>query len=297
MQDMRAIPAGTFLMGSDRHYEEEAPVRQVGVAGFMMDVYPVTNRQFNEFVHNTCYTTHAERSLDPALYRGIDPAHLQPGALVFEPKRQPAHAPQPLRWWAYKSGAHWRCPEGEDTVLKTRLDHPVTCVAYEDAAAYAEWAGKGLPTEAQWEYAARGGLAGAEYAWGDEFAPGGRRMANTWTGVFPHENGVAGRKFFTTEVGSFPANGYGFYDMIGNVWEWTRDWYTRDRAAARCCGRPPPDSYDPALPVRIPRRVVKGGSFLCAPNYCARYRPAARQPQMIDTASVHIGFRCVSVQT
>ena len=292
---MARIRGGAFWMGSDRHYEEEAPARQVVVCDFLMDIHPVTNRQFHAFVHDTGYVTLAERPLDPARYPGVDPAQLQPGALVFAPPEWAVHVGQWQQWWTYQPGAHWARPEAREAVLSDRLDHPVTCVAYEDAEAYARWAGKSLPTEAQWEYAARGGLPGADYAWGDEFMPGGRRMANTWVGEFPKQQDPSGSGYRTTPVGSFPANGYGLYDMIGNVWEWTRDWYTRDRtAASSCCGGPPPDSYDPALPaVRIPRRVVKGGSFLCAANYCARYRPAARQPQMIDTASVHIGFRCV----
>jgi formylglycine-generating enzyme required for sulfatase activity len=294
---MVLISAGRFRMGSDRHYPEETPVRDVSVASFFLDVHPVTNRQFAAFVQETGYVTVAERPLNPDDYPGVPAAQLQPGALVFRPARRPAARPEP--WWVYTPGAHWRRPEGAGSVFDGRLDHPVTCVAFEDAEAYARWAGKELPTEARWEYAARGGLDGAEFAWGDDFMPGGRRMANTWQGDrFPYEGRGPRLPFRTTAVGDFPANGHGLYDMIGNVWEWTRDWYRTGRiepSAPACCAAPPADSYDPALPdIRIPRRVVKGGSFLCAPDYCARYRPAARQPQMIDTASVHLGFRCVA---
>lgn len=301
---MQRVPGGSFAMGSNRHYPEEAPMRRCVVEPFLIDTTPVTNRLYGEFVRATGYVTVAERPLDPARYPGADPKALRPGAMVFMPPPAGTPAADWRHWWAYVPGAHWRRPEAAQSVDEDRLEHPVSCVAYEDAEAYARWAGKQLPTEAQWEFAARGGLDGAEYAWGSEFMPGGRRMANTWQGEFPHDARPSPAAHRTTAVGSFPANGYGLFDMIGNTWEWTRDWYTLsgpDRSRSNgssssggCCGEPPADSYDPALPaVRIPRRVLKGGSFLCAANYCARYRPAARQPQMVDTASVHIGFRCV----
>lgn len=293
---MVAVPAGTFLMGATDHYPEEAPVRPVDVAAFRMDRQQVTNRQFARFVRDSGYVTVAERPLDPAAYPGVDGKLLVPGALVFRRPKRGAPARNVGDWWTYVPGACWRRPEAAGTVFAGRLDHPVTCVAYEDAAAYAAWAGKRLPTEAEWERAARGGIEGAMYAWGDELTPGGRAMANIWEGSFPA--GDQRRKGHrTTRAGSFPPNGFGLVDMIGNVWEWTSDWYRTGPEAdsgPSCCA-PPSDSYDPAQPhIRIPRRVLKGGSFLCAPNYCARYRPAARQAQMIDTASVHIGFRCAA---
>jgi formylglycine-generating enzyme required for sulfatase activity len=205
-------------------------------------------------------------------------------------------------WWTYVPGADWRHPFGPNSSLKGLAKHPVVHVAYEDALAFAEWAGKELPTEAEWEYAARGGLEGAEFAWGDEFAPGGRQMANTWQGEFPFENTLEDGYEWTAPVGSFPPNGYGLYDMIGNVWEWTSDWYQQHHevVATTCCGdltakaREMEKSYDPNQPeIKIPRRVMKGGSYLCAPNYCRRYRPAARMAQAVDTSTCHLGFRCV----
>lgn len=292
---MLRLAGGRFRMGSDRHYPEEAPVRDAEVGPFAIDVHPVTNRQFAAFVDATGYVTMAEREPDPALYPGVDPARLVPGALVFEKPRGQGAADDWTRWWVYRPHAHWRRPEAGKTVFAGRLDHPVTCVAYADARAYADWAGKALPTEAQWEYAARGGLDGAAFAWGEELAPNGQVMAHYWTGRFPQQAPKAGPG--TRRVASYPANGYGLHDMIGNVWEWTSDWFIAGGTAATscCAASAPAESFDPDLPgIAIPRRVVKGGSFLCAADYCARYRPAARQPQMIDTAAVHIGFRCVS---
>ena len=297
MSEMALIEGGRFHMGSDRFYPEEAPVRAVEIGSFLIDIHPVTNRQFAEFVRETNHVTVAERPPDPADFPGAPREKLKPGALVFKPSSRPIPTDDWSQWWTYKRGAQWRRPEGKGNVFAGRLDHPVTCVAFEDAAAYAAWAGKMLPTEAQWEYAARGGLDGADFAWGDSFMPDGKRMANTWPGAdFPCERDGARRPFRTSAVGSFPANGYGLFDMIGNVWEWTTDWYTpTPGASSPCCGGPPADSYDPCQPeIRIPRRVVKGGSFLCAPNYCVRYRPAARHPQMVDTGTVHIGLRCVA---
>ncbi|QUD85983.1 formylglycine-generating enzyme family protein [Phenylobacterium montanum] len=289
--DMIALPAAAFWMGDDRHYPEEAPVRRVEVGAFRIDPHPVTNRQFAHFVRETGHVSVAERPMDPARYPGIDSKRLKPGAMVFRPPRGPGAAHWSA-WWAYVPGAFWLKPEGEGSVYRGRLDHPVVCVAYEDALAYAAWAGKALPSEAEWEYAARGGLERATYAWGEERRPGGRWMANSWTGAFPHRNDAAHGFERTSPVGAFPANGLGLYDMIGNVWEWTRDYYASGPAG--CCGPTAEASYDPDLPgVRIPRRVVKGGSHLCHESYCDRYRPAARQPQMEDTATTHIGFRCV----
>ncbi|ACE91007.1 formylglycine-generating enzyme family protein [Rhizobium phaseoli] len=300
---MAYIPGGTFRMGSDKYYPEEAPVHRVSVDGFWVDRTPVTNRQFREFVEATGYVTFAEIAPDPRDYPGA-PAHLlKAGSAVFLPPNHPVDLGDISKWWTFTFGANWRHPYGKGSSIRKLDDHPVVHVAYEDAAAYAAWAGKSLPTEAEWEFAARGGLDGAEYAWGDELTPGGRHMANTWQGQFPHEN-CAGDGFErTSPVTAFPANGYDVYDMIGNVWEWTTDWYSprnKGDVSKACCipqnprGASESDSYDPGMPeIRIPRKVIKGGSHLCAPNYCRRYRPAARHPEPVDTSTSHLGFRCV----
>lgn len=308
---LRPIPAGTFLMGSDHHYPEEAPVRRVRVAAFAIEETAVTGRQFAAFVAATRYRTVAERLPDPRLYPGADPAALVPGALVFHMTAGPVDTRDPGNWWSFVPGACWHAPEGPGSTLAGREDHPVVCVAHADADAYARWAGRALPTEAEWEYAARGGLEGAEFAWGDTFAPGDVHLANTWQGAFPWQNTCADGFSRTCPVRSFPPNGYGLHEVCGNVWEWTTDWYAGGQASGApgkpaCCA---PDSgtrgagrwaatrtgsLDPTQPgIPIPRRVVKGGSFLCAPSWCRRYRPAARHPQMIDTGTSHIGFRCV----
>ena len=297
---MARVPGGGFAMGSDRFYPEEGPVRRVAVADFWMDAAPVTVADFARFVAETGYVTVAERPPDPALYPGADPALLRPGSIVFRPEGFAASR-APGSWWAYVPGASWRRPEGLGDVLAERADHPVTQVAHADALAYAAWAGKVLPTEAEWEYAARGGRDGADYAWGDELAPEGRRLANTWPGPFPHRGAPGPHRYGTSPVGAFPANPFGLVDLIGNVWEWTDDyWSARHAPAAACCGNGTPGaadpsaSFDPAQPgIRIPRRVLKGGSHLCAPNYCRRYRPAARHPEMEDSATTNIGFRCI----
>lgn len=300
---MSWIPSGLFRMGSDLCYPEERPVHRVRVDVFWMDEHAVTNAEFKRFVDATGYVTLAERPLDPGDYPDAMPELLKPGAAVCRKPTGRVDFSNIANWWAYVRGADWRHPEGPESTIAGCDNHPVVQVAFEDAAAYAAWAGKDLPTEAEWEFAARGGLDGATYCWGDEFTPGGRWMANTWQGEFPWQNfaldGYAGR----APVGSFRPNGYGLFDMAGNVWQWTSDWYA-DRhpedSAKPCCvprnprGVPEAVSYDPAQPaVRIPRKVIKGGSYLCAPNYCQRYRPAARHPQMIDTATCHIGFRCI----
>lgn len=289
---MRWVPGGTFFQGSDRHYPEEAPARRAAVAGFWIDMYPVTNRQFAAFVAATGYRTLAERAPDPAAYPNADPELLLPASMVFVPPPQAVPLDNPYRWWQYIRGADWRHPEGPATDIGGRAQHPVVHIAYEDAAAYAAWAGKALPSEAEWERAARGGLAQAEFAWGDTFQPHGRHMANLFQGDFPHHNTCEDGYAATSPVGAFPPNGFGLFDMIGNVWEWTSDWWTEQHAAGDCCGAEARSS-DPADPARIPRRVTKGGSFLCAPSYCRRYRPAARMAQPIDTATNHLGFRCV----
>ncbi|HEX7050461.1 MAG TPA: formylglycine-generating enzyme family protein [Longimicrobiales bacterium] len=300
-EDMVRVPGGTFLMGSDRHYREEAPAHRVAVDGFWMDRFAVTNDQFRRFVEATGYVTLAERAPDPADYPGAKPELLVPASVVFRSPRHRVDLRNHYDWWTYVPGADWRHPQGPASSIEGLGAHPVVHVAYEDAEAYARWAGKSLPTEAEWEFAARGGLEGATYAWGDEFTPDGAWVANTWQGEFPIENlaldGFAG----TAPVGSFPPNGYGLYDMTGNVWEWTTDWYREHGRIARACcaihnprGGDRERSYDPQMPeIRIPRKVMKGGSYLCAPNYCRRYRPAARMPQPIDTSTCHLGFRCV----
>lgn len=296
---MAWIPGGAFLMGSDHHYPEEAPAHKVTVKGFWMDIYAVTNIQFRRFVEETQYLTLAERAPNPQDYPQADPALLVPGSAVF---RQPPHRVDlrnPGNWWEYMPGANWQHPEGPASSLEGRWNHPVTHVAYEDALAYATWAGKQLPTETQWERAARGGLEAAIYAWGNEFTPGGKFMANTWQGAFPCQNLRADAQMGTLPVGSFPPNSYGLYDMIGNVWEWTTDWYQAHHSTRGCCHPIDPtgacmeQSLDPVD--SQPRKVLKGGSFLCAPNYCQRYRPAARIPETIDTSTCHLGFRCVIV--
>ena len=303
LRPMKAIPGGTFWMGSACFYPEEGPVHQVTVDSFWMDERPVTVAEYRRFVAATGYVTVAERPLDPASYPDADPALLVPGSLVFRRTRGPVDLRDYRNWWAYVPGACWRQPAGPGSDCRGRERHPVTHVAYEDAQAYAKWAGKELPTEAEWEYAARGGLDRAVYAWGDEFAPGGRMMANTWQGPFPWQNLLTDGYEGTSPVGSFPANGYGLFDMTGNVWEWTCGYFTprhQSTAGDACCAPRNPRAGSPATGgtfaepgEHLPRRVIKGGSYLCAPSYCLRYRPAARQGEAIDTATCHLGFRCV----
>ena len=300
---MVLIAGGTFRMGSDRHYPEEAPEHRVTVDKFWIDRTPVTNAEFRRFVNATGYVTFAEIKPEPNDYPGALPHMLKAGSLVFAPPKHPVDLRDWSQWWTFKFGANWRHPYGPRSSISGLDNHPVVHIAYRDAEAYAKWAGKTLPTEAEWEFAARGGLDGAEYAWGEEFAPAGRHMANTWQGVFPLQNLVEDGYRRTSPVTAFPPNGYGVHDMIGNVWEWTSDWWsTRHEADAAkpCCipnnprGGPQAASYDPCQPnIKIPRRVLKGGSHLCAPNYCRRYRPAARHAEPVDTSTSHVGFRCV----
>lgn len=290
------IDGAEFAMGSHAHYPEEAPVRRVSVDAFSIDATAVTNAQFAEFVRATGYTTVAERPLAPADFPGAPPENLLPGSMVFTGTSGPVDLRHLSQWWAWTPGASWRRPGGPGSSVNERMQHPVVQVAFEDAAAYAAWAGRRLPTEAEWELAARGGLDGAEYTWGDRPERAGEALANYWHGDFPWraETGYGS----TTAVGSFPANGHGLYDMAGNVWEWTADWYRQPEPAGHCCA--PADatpgtaeaSVDAGQPFAIPRKVVKGGSFLCADSYCRRYRPAARRPQMVDTGMSHLGFRC-----
>jgi formylglycine-generating enzyme required for sulfatase activity len=298
---MQRIEGGTFTMGSDRHYPEEAPVHEVTVDGFWIDRRPVTNDDFRRFVSETGYVTVAQRPPDPADYPGALPELLVAASSVFVPPGRPVDLSNAYEWWTWVPGADWRHPQGPASTIRGKSDHPVVHVAWADVEAYAAWVGKELPTEAEWEFAARGGLDGTEFAWGDEFTPDGRHMANTWQGEFPNENLRLDGHEGTSPVGSFPPNGYGLVDMIGNVWEWTTDWFQpHDEVHHACCSVSNPlggdagRSFDPASPeVRIPRKVMKGGSHLCAPNYCRRYRPAARMPQAVDTSTSHLGFRCV----
>ncbi|MCP9275404.1 formylglycine-generating enzyme family protein [Mycolicibacterium sp. CAU 1645] len=274
-------------MGSTAFYPEEAPVHTAVVAPLAVERHPVTTAQFAEFVADTGYLTVAERPLEAAQYPGVPAADLAPGALVFRPTAGPVDLRDWRQWWDWAPGASWRHPFGPDGP-HAAPDHPVVQVSYVDAAAYAEWAGRRLPTEAEWEYAGRGGST-TSYAWGDEVTPGGRLMANTWQGAFPYRNDGALGWRGTSPVGAFPANGYGLLDVIGNVWEWTTTPYSahhRVDGAKSCCT--PPRTPDPAV-----LQTLKGGSHLCAPEYCHRYRPAARSSQSQDSAATHIGFRCV----
>jgi formylglycine-generating enzyme required for sulfatase activity len=284
--DMQPIAGGAFWMGSDDHYPEERPARRVAVDAFLIDVRPVTNAAFARFADETGYVTFAERAPEAGDYPDADPALLMPGSAVFTPPDHPVSTADPLLWWAYVIGADWRRPLGPESSIAGIEDHPVVHVAFEDAEAYARWAGKRLPSEAEWELAARGGLERAPYAWGDELAPEGRMLANYWQGAFPHQNLETDGFARTSPVGAFPANGFGLFDMIGNVWEWTSDWYAEPEAPKSPCCAP----QEPGR--RFGRKVLKGGSHLCADNYCRRYRPAARYPQNIDTTTSHIGFRC-----
>jgi formylglycine-generating enzyme len=299
LKNMVELPGGTFRMGCEDFYPEERPVRDVSVDGFWIDRHQVTVAEFRRFVKDTGHVTWAEKAPDPADYPGADPELLVPGSLVFHRSQGPVDLSNYANWWSWVPGADWRHPEGPESNAGGRELHPVTHVAHSDATAYAEWAGKSLPTEAEWEYAARGGLDGATYTWGDEFAPNGRMMANTWQGEFPWQNLLTDGYERTSPVEKFPPNGFGIYDMAGNVWEWTDDWWTDapgGNGAPHCCAPRNPrvtEQTPPRAGERHSRRVMKGGSHLCAPNYCLRYRPAARQGEAIDSTTSHIGFRCV----
>ncbi|HWN17477.1 MAG TPA: formylglycine-generating enzyme family protein [Gemmatimonadales bacterium] len=301
--DMVWIPGGTFQMGSEKHYPEERPVHPVTVDGFWMDRFPVTNERFSRFVEATGHVTFAEIPPNPADYPGALPEMLYAGSLVFVKPAGKVQLGQIANWWQYLKGAWWREPQGPGTSINGLEQHPAVHATFGDAEAFARWEQKELPTEAEWEFAARGGLEGAPYAWGQDFMPNDVPMANTWQGEFPWQNlGTDGYEG-TSPVGVFPANGYGLHDVIGNVWEWTTDWYEPKHPAeaikACCIPRNPRGgredaSYDPSDPaIRIPRKVLKGGSHLCAPNYCRRYRPAARFPEPVDTSTSHVGFRCI----
>lgn len=297
------VPGATFRMGSDNHYPEEAPAHPVAVDGFWMDVGPVTNAQFARFIEDTGHKTFCEIAPSADDYPDADPSLLVASSVVFVAPKGRVDLRHIHQWWELMAGADWRHPQGPGSSIAGLEDHPVVHVAYADVEAYAKWAGKQLPTEAEWEWAARGSLDDTEFAWGNELAPGGKHRANTWQGEFPWQNLAEDGYVGTSPVGSYPANPHGLFDMIGNIWEWTGDWYTArhaEPATKACCvpsnprGGARDASFDPAQPhVRIPRKVMKGGSHLCAPNYCQRYRPAARMSQPVDTSTSHLGFRCV----
>jgi len=282
LTELVKIPGGAFRMGSTSFYPEEAPIHTVEVAAFAIERHPVTNAHFAEFVAATGYVTVAEQDPDPVFAA-------EPGALVFTPTAGPVDLRDWRQWWRWEPGASWRHPLGPRSTVDDKPDHPVVQVAYPDAAAYARWANRRLPTEAEWEYAARAGVS-TTYTWGEEEKPDGALMANTWQGAFPYRNDGALGWTGTSPVGTFPPNGWGLLDMIGNVWEWTTtEFFGHHRLDAppkACCT--PVGPADPGI-----NQTLKGGSHLCAPEYCHRYRAAARSPQSQDTATSHIGFRCV----
>jgi formylglycine-generating enzyme len=293
------IARGTFWMGCDDCGMPDAlPTHRVSVDGFWMDRTPVTNAEFELFVQTTGYVTVAERQLDPKDFAGIPRDKLVPGSAVFHATSEPVPLDNPLQWWRYVPGASWRHPEGPGDDVRDRADHPVVHIAFEDAAAYATWAGKRLPTEAEFEFAARGGLDRNRYAWGNEMAPGGKAMANTWQGRFPASDGGEDGYRGTSPVTAFPPNGFGLYDMGGNVWQWCSDWYRPDYyttlAAEPVARNPqgPSDSFDPQEP-GLAKRVLRGGSYLCTDQYCARYLVGSRGKSEISSATSNLGFRLV----
>jgi formylglycine-generating enzyme required for sulfatase activity len=287
------IPGGAFLRGSEDGQPDERPVREIAVDGFWMDRAEVTNEQFEKFVRATGYVTMAERKPDPKDFPGAPPENLVAGSVVFTPPDHEVPLDNHFIWWRYVPGANWRHPEGPSSTIAGRERHPVVHVCWFDAAAYAAWAGKRLPTEAEWEYASRGGAQQKPYVWGDEQAPGGRWLGNIWQGRFPVTNDLGDGFRVTAPVGSYPANGYGLFDLAGNVWEWCQDWYLPDYYELAPRRNPPgPDtSHDPNEP-GVPKRVQRGGSFLCNDVYCSGYRPAARMKTSPDTGLSHSGFRC-----
>ena len=300
-ENMLWIPGGSFMMGSNEHYEEEAPVHKVTVDGFWMDKYELTNTEFRKFIEETGYITFCEKPPNPDDYPGALPEMLVAASVVFKKPDHRVDIKNYFNWWTFVPGADWKHPFGPDTTIEDKDNYPVVHLAYEDVEAYAKWAGKEIPTEAEWEFAARGGLESKEYAWGDEMYPDEKAMANTWQGEFPIENTLADGFELIAPVGTFPPNGYGLHDIIGNVWEWTSDWYQfHSKSVNSCCsdinprGGTPESSFDIRMPdIQIPRKVMKGGSYLCAPNYCRRYRPAARMAQPVDTSTCHLGCRLI----
>lgn len=294
-ESMVWIPPGKFSMGSAYEpFGDARPIHTVELDGFWMDETPVTNRQFAAFVEATGYVTIAERKPKAEDFPGVPAEALVPGSLVFTPTDGPVPLGNYAAWWRYVPGASWRHPEGPESSIAGRHDHPVVQIAWYDAEEYAKWAGKRLPTEAEWEYAARGGLTQKPYVWGDEFMPGGQFMCNSWQGRFPYQNTKQDGWTRTSPVKSFPANPFGLYDMAGNVWQWCSDWYRPDYYAESPCKDPqgPVDSFDPNEP-GIAKRVQRGGSFLCSDQYCSRYMPGGRGKGALDTGSSHVGFRCV----
>lgn len=293
--DMVYVPGGTFTMGSDNpDFVEEKTAEAVTVSSFCIEPQEVTNAQFAQFVEATGYITVAERPLSKEQFPDLADDDRSPGSLVFQPPEEGLQQVAYLSWWQWTPGADWQHPLGPDSDLQGKANHPVVHIAYEDAVAYADWAGRQLPTEAQWEYAARGGNAGWTYTWGEQYAA---KRANTWQGMFPFFNTKQDGYLGTAPVMSFSPNGYGLYDMTGNVWELTASWYTvlHDDMAHQAdpLGPPQSASYDPKKPMDGAMHVIKGGSYLCAKNYCSRYRPAARESQAVDTGTTHIGFRLV----
>jgi sulfatase modifying factor 1 len=287
------IEGGEFTMGAQGIYPEEGPAHPVTLDGFWIDSHEVTNQQFSQFVQDTGYVTVAERVPNSEDWPGVPPEQLQPGSVTFTP---PTLSSPTGSWWSFTPGANWRNPLGPGSSIDSKSAYPVVHIAFEDAQAYAEWAGRELPSEAQFEYAARSGLNGEKYGWeGDELAPGGKHQANTWQGIFPVNNNKADGFAGLAPVGCFGPNNYGVYDLIGNVWEWAADWYApghNPTAKPNPIGPAKEDSYDRNNP-GFPVKVIKGGSFLCAPNYCKRYRPAARHAQDVGLGTSHIGFRTV----
>jgi formylglycine-generating enzyme len=286
------VPGGTFRRGFAEESDAQ-PVREIEISGFWMDRTEVTNAQFAAFVRATGYVTVAEKTPDPKVFPDAPPEMLVPGSIVFSPRVGKVELGRPLSWWRYQPGANWRHPEGPGSSIDGRDDHPVVHVCWEDAEAYAHWAGKRLPTEAEWEYAARGGLDAKRYAWGDEFRQAEQWRANTWQGRFPVYDAAADGYEATARVGSFPPNGFGLSDVAGNVWEWCADWY-RPNAYFDAPSRDPQgpsSSFDPDEP-GVPKRVMRGGSFMCSDEYCSRYRPGSRGKGAPDSGACHIGFRC-----
>jgi formylglycine-generating enzyme required for sulfatase activity len=292
-EGMAWVPGGSSWMG-DHDFPDARPVHAVVVDGFWMDATEVTNAQFARFVKDTGYVTVAERSPDPKEFPGVPPSDLKPGSIVFTPPASPVALDDASQWWRYVAGADWRHPEGPGSDINGKDNHPVVHVGWDDAVAYAKWAGKRLPTEAEWEFAARGGLDHQKYAWGAEQKPGGKWPANVWQGRFPGENTVEDGFPRAAPVGLFPPNAYGLHDLAGNVWEWCADWYRPDYYFTSPKQNPPgpPDSLDPAEP-GVPKRVQRGGSFLCSDSYCVRYRPGARGKGEVSSGASHLGFRCV----
>ncbi len=305
---MKLIPGGEFIMGTDEEesYPHEQPAHHVKVKAFWIDETEVTNQQFKEFVDATDYITVAEKKPTwEELKKQVPPGTPKPpdsvlvaGSLVFNPPKNPVSLDDYTQWWQWRKGVDWKHPEGPASTLEGRSNHPVVHIAYDDALAYATWKGKRLPTEAEWEFASRGGNEQQRYSWGNEVTPQGKLMANTFQGSFPVVNLTEDGFGSTSPVKSFPPNNYGLYDMIGNVWEWTSDWYdinyfkTLSRNAVTDNPQGPGKSFDPNEPYAM-KRVTKGGSFLCATDYCTNYRPSARQGTAFDSGQSHIGFRCV----